>query len=201
MKQKWFSTVGYFHQDKALTVRKLMDQYITQDSVCVEIGVFCGKSLMHLVENSSPKRIIAVDPFEGQVSDTIVGHAIEFHTETDHTMQFDFGTVDYNVHYDYDKVKRMFKDYPHVELIKAYSPIPDLELPIIDFAFIDGDHTLSGIINDLEWIYPVSDGVIVIDDIAILDVRQGVEAFCEQHNLTYHQTAGTDIAWIITEKG
>jgi len=64
---KWQSTIGFFNPEKALTVEELIKTYVTPDTNCIEVGVFCGKSLMHLLEVGNPKHVFAIDPFEGKI--------------------------------------------------------------------------------------------------------------------------------------
>lgn len=190
---KWKSTPGYFHPDKASIVEGLIKDNVTSETNCVEIGVLCGKSLMHLVEHSNPNHVYAIDPFEGQQTQELTLDGILM------------VEVDFSKTYDYDKVLKKFDDYKNVSVIKGYSPMYDLDLPDIGFAFIDGDHSKESVSKDAEWIYSkMSKGLIVFDDYALEGVADAVEEFAEKYSLNVHKSnppsVQTTIAWIFIEK-
>lgn len=190
---KWKSTPGYFHPDKASIVEGLINDTVTSETNCVEIGVLCGKSLMHLVEHSNPNHVYAIDPFEGQQTQELTLDGILM------------VEVDFSKTYDYDKVCNKFKEYDNVTIIKGFSPIYDLDLPDIGFAFIDGDHSKESVSRDAEWIYSkMSKGLIVFDDYALEGVADAVEEFAQKHQLEVHKSnppsVQTTIAWIFIEK-
>ena len=189
---KWQSTIGYFNPEKASAVENLIKNNVTLDTNCIEVGVFCGKSLMHLLEVGNPKHVYGIDPFEGGTSQT-VSSIIDI-------------DLNFDNHYKYDKVLRKFKDYDNVTLYKEYSPMTDKTFPDIGYAFIDGDHSSQSVLKDAEWIYSImKKGVIVFDDYAMPEVKQAIDTFADKHRLIINLSNPTypenKIAWIMIEKG
>jgi hypothetical protein len=189
----WKSVIGFLHPEKAEAVRSLIENYVSSDSVCLEIGTYCGKSLMHLLEHSNPKHVYAIDPFEGDINTQL--------TVLDND-PFAFDTISTPSQYDYDKVKKKFLGFTNVTIIKDKSPLHDDIIPnIIDYAYIDGDHTYSGASADLNWVYKkMNSGVIVIDDYAIDTVQHAVDDFVKNNALTLQTSSPSHpnnvIAWI-----
>lgn len=191
---KWKSTLGFFHPEKASVVQTIIEQYVTSETNCVEIGVLCGKSLMHLVEHSNPNHVYAIDPFEGGTQQQL---------SLDNIMMVE---VNYNEHYDFDKVTKKFQDYDNVTIIKGYSPLHDYDMPDIGYAFIDGNHTKEHVIADAEWVYScMQEGVMIFDDYGIEGVEEAVKEFATKYNLDINlsetPTPQTTIAWILVKKG
>ena len=147
---------------------------------------------MHLLELGNPKHVFAIDPFEGNIQQTLKS-----------VIDLD---IDYSMHYKYDKVVRRFKDFDNVTFYKEYSPLTDQTFPDIGYAFIDGNHSKESVLKDAEWIYSLMNkGVIVFDDYAIEGVKNALVYFAEKYKLeiciskpSYRENT---IAWIIVEKG
>ena len=147
---------------------------------------------MHLLELGNPKHVFAIDPFEGNIQQTLKS-----------VIDLD---IDYSMHYKYDKVVRRFKDFDNVTFYKEYSPLTDQTFPDIGYAFVDGNHTKENVLKDAEWIYSLmTNGIIVFDDYAIEGVKNALVYFAEKYKLelvvsnpTYRENT---IAWIIVEKG
>ena len=191
---KWQSTIGFLNPEKASIIENLIKTHVSADTNCIEVGVFCGKSLMHLLEVGNPKHVFAIDPFEGNVKQTV---------NTITGMNID---IDYNMHYKYDKVLRRFKDFDNVTFYKEYSPLTDQTFPNIGYAYIDGNHGKQEVLDDADWIYSLmSNGVIVFDDYAIEGVKDAVSYFAEKYKLEVCLSDPTNsentIAWILIEKG
>jgi len=190
---KWQSTIGFLNPEKSSIIEELIKTHVTPDTNCIEVGVFCGKSLMHLLEVGNPKHVFAIDPFEGNVNFT----AITVTGGID---------IDYNMHYKYDKVLRRFKDFDNVTIYKEYSPLTDQTFPDIGYAYIDGNHCKQEVLDDAEWIYSLMNkGVIVFADYSIESVKEALNIFAEKYKLEvcfskpiYRENT---IAWIIVEKG
>jgi len=189
---KWQSTIGFFNPEKASVIEELIKTYVTPDTNCIEVGVLCGKSLMHLLEVGNPKHVFAIDPFEGNIQQTLKS-----------VIDMD---IDYSMHYQYDKVLRRFKDFDNVTFYKDYSPLTDQTFPDIGYAFVDGNHSKESVLKDAEWIYSLMNkGIIVFDDYAIEGVKNALVYFAEKYKLeiciskpSYRENT---IAWIIVEKG
>ena len=59
---KWQSHCWLSIPEKAICIEELIKEHVDENTNCIEVGVFCGKSLMHLLENSKPKHVFAIDP-------------------------------------------------------------------------------------------------------------------------------------------
>lgn len=191
---KWQSTVGYLFPEKAIIIEQLIKEHVNENTNCIEVGVFCGKSLMHLLETSKPKHVFAIDPFEGNVVQTVM-HDDFFGLEIDRTQ-----------HYQYDKVVKKFDEFDNVTIIKDYSPLENYLMPEIGYAFIDGNHGKDSVLKDAEWIYSLmSEGVMVFDDYAIEGVEEALKIFARKHNLKIHLSTPENylntVAWILVKKG
>ena len=183
-KYKWQSMVGFLYPSHASILDKLIKKYVNEETICLEIGVFCGKSLMHLLEIGKPKYVYAIDPFEGQPTQDISYGEIDLR-------------IDYANQYQYNKVIKHFKDFDNLTIIKGYSPLPDLELPRIGYAFIDGNHGYKEVLADADWVYTLMDkGVIVFDDYEKEGTSQAVSEFCEKNCLELEVSDCGEIAWI-----
>ena len=191
---KWQSTVGFLFPEKAICIEELIKEHVDENTNCIEVGVFCGKSLMHLLENSKPKHVFAIDPFERNVVQSVM-HDDFFGLEIDRTP-----------HYQYDKVIKKFDEFDNVTFIRDYSPLENYPMPEIGYAFIDGDHSKESVLKDAEWIYSLmTEGVIVFDDYAIEGVKEALNIFAQKYNLEINLSKPNHhlntVAWILVKKG
>jgi hypothetical protein len=63
MRKTWKNTIGFLSPEKAKFCEHVIKEHVTQDSVCLEIGTYCGKSTLHLIEYGNPKKIITIDNY------------------------------------------------------------------------------------------------------------------------------------------
>lgn len=183
--------LGYLNYEKAQTIQKLINEYVNDNSVCLEIGIYCGKSLMHLLAHSNPKKVIGIDPFIENVPDS------DIHIPLQKDMLGALGTVQHTG-YKFETVKSLFEEFNNVEIVKAFSPVLDLELQALNYVYIDGDHSYESVLADLRWVYPKTDGVIILDDIHMDSVRSALEDFGKPYEVSKEQFEGNQIAWIKT---
>jgi hypothetical protein len=184
--KKWQTMAGYVYPWKAELLEHLISTHVDKNTNCLEIGVLCGKSLMHLVETCTPKHVYAVDPF------------IEMHRQATTSSTGITIDIDYHSQYSYDRVSKKFKDFDNVTIIKGYSPLYDYDLPEIGYAFIDGNHHKDCVIDDINWVYSLmKNGIIVFDDYDLDGVAEAIDEFIEKHNLSVHVSDNNQLAWVL----
>tara|TARA_B100002019_G_C21218136_1_gene573114 strand:- start:123 stop:692 length:570 start_codon:yes stop_codon:yes gene_type:complete len=187
---KWQSMVGYVYPWKATVLENLIKQHVDSNTNCIEVGVLCGKSLMHLLEVGKPKHVFGIDPFTGKHQQTV---------QFKDLLDID---INYDTQYDYDRVTDHFKEFDNVTIIKDYSPLHNYEMPEIGYAFIDGNHYYDNVLADAEWIYSLMQkGIMVFDDYDLDGVAEALDVFAEKHNLTISTSDNRELAWILVKKG
>jgi len=173
MRKTWKNTIGFLSPEKATFCEHVIREHVTEDSICLEIGTYCGKSTLHLLEYGNPKTLITVDNYTELEASIEIGNMPNLTFSNPNT-------------YTFESNQKLFKDYPQVQLINATTPV-DMDLPILDYIYIDGGHTYEQKVADLEWVYPnCKDGtVIVLDDWDMQDVQDAIKYFCNKYNQTY----------------
>lgn len=168
MRKTWKNTIGFLSPEKATFCEHVIKEHVTEDSICLEIGTYCGKSTLHLLEHGNPKTLITIDNYS----------ALNYETE--------FGTVSNPKTYTFESNQKLFKDYPQVQLINGTTPL-EINLPVLDYIYIDGGHSYQQKVADLEWVYPnCKEGtVIVLDDWDIQEVQDAIKYFCNKYSQTY----------------
>jgi len=144
----------YFHKDfhfvQGLRHENFIHEFELNKSI-VEIGVQRGDFSNILYKNLAPTELVLIDCFEKQEKCL---YEYDAANNDDHNMN-------------YDICKNRFKNNHEIKIIKAYSTILN-EYPdsYFDIAYIDGDHTFSGALNDLKMCNRVvkSTGFIAGDD-------------------------------------
>tara|TARA_B100001057_G_C22862489_1_gene955114 strand:- start:1364 stop:1945 length:582 start_codon:yes stop_codon:yes gene_type:complete len=173
MRKTWKNTIGFLSPEKAKFCEHVIKEHVTQDSVCLEIGTYCGKSTLHLIEYGNPKKIITIDNYTALES-------------TDSILDIPAVTVSNPESYTFESNRKLFEQYPQVEIIKGHTPF-DLNLPTLDYVYIDGGHTFKQKLADLEWVYPYCKNgtAIVLDDWNMQDVQDAIKYFCTEYNQSY----------------
>ena len=170
MRKTWKNTIGFLSPEKAIFCEHVIKKHVTQDSVCLEIGTYCGKSTLHLIEHGNTKKIITIDNY----------------TALESTPDLLNVTVSNPSAYTFESNKKLFDQYPQVEIIKGHTPF-ELHLPILDYIYIDGGHSYEQKLADLEWVYPYCKDatVIILDDWNMQDVQDAITYFCKEYKQTY----------------
>lgn len=170
---------------------------IKPGTVGAEIGVWEGYSSQKFY-NTNPKMLYLVDPW------SVDGHE-EAQKAGDPTFNYQTyitsyshitggkGEDAYMSHYDkvYNNVKKMFEGKENVQVCrqKATDWFNEYTGEKLDWIYVDGDHSYTGVINDLENCLKVmkDDGIILGDDYkwdSIGDkggVKKAVNEFVDRH--------------------
>jgi predicted O-methyltransferase YrrM len=117
----------------------------------LEIGLWVGRSAYALLNNSPNSTLISIDPVS--------------HEESTEFLEKTFpGRFTYR---------------------QGYSPdaLYTLRGKTFDWVYIDGEHTEKAVTADLLGVVPLldNDGVIVLDDYNITEVREAVDMFMKEH--------------------
>ena len=181
MRKTWKNTIGFLSPEKAKFCEHVIKEHVTQDSVCLEIGTYCGKSTLHLIEYGNPKKIITIDNYTELQSTAGLPDVFE-----ENILDIPTAKISNPKAYTFENNEKLFADYPQVELIKGHTPLK-LKLPILDYIYIDGGHTYEQKVADLEWVFQYcKDGtVIVLDDWSMEDVQNAIKYFCKEYKQSY----------------
>ena len=166
--------------------KEMLEDLVPQGSVLAEIGVFAGDFSEWIVKTLHPKKLYAIDPYHSTIgvmgSGNEHGYGMEF---------FDLELL-------HGFVKHRFLDHPEVELRREFSGPFFKGLPdgTLDAVYIDGDHSLQGVMEDLTAArHAVKEGGWIFGHDYALDpekgnpeikhtVKEAVDAFCATHGLT-----------------
>ena len=105
--------------------------------MCLEIGTYCGKSTLHLIEHGNPKKIITIDNYTALQSTAGLPDVFE-----KDILDIPTAKISNPNAYTFEKNKKLFADYPQVELINGHTPLK-LKLPILDYIYTVNDIFLS----------------------------------------------------------
>jgi hypothetical protein len=81
------------------------------------------------------------------------------------------------------------------EIYKSLSPnasfltgdVTSLDISNYDAIIIDGDHSISGLLSDLDYCYSnMKPGLIFVDDCVHSHIKQTCEDFCSRNNIEYN---------------
>ena len=142
---------GYIYKIEYDSIHKLINEYFNdqQSSIEVlEIGSWKGKSSLMFLQANPKVRVTAIEPFCGPPEV--------------------FKLYGVNTKEDYLHNTSLYSD--RITLIEKYSTDSSLHLDLkdqqFDIFFIDGDHSYSGVINDIRLAlrYTKDNGLIMIDD-------------------------------------
>jgi precorrin-6B methylase 2 len=181
MRKTWKNTIGFLSPEKAKFCEHVIKEHVTQDSVCLEIGTYCGKSTLHLIEYGNPKKIITIDNYTELQSTAGLPDVFE-----ENILDIPTAKISNPKAYTFENNEKLFADYPQVELIKGHTPLK-LKLPILDYIYIVCGHTYEQKVADLEWVFQYcKDGtVIVLDDWFMEDVQNAIKYFCKEYKQSY----------------
>lgn len=164
-------------------VRTLLDP----SGTWVEVGVFKGEFAAKL-RALNPQLLILVDPWDGpSISGDADGNNV----------------ISTDLREDYLRLKALYANDPRVWMFKGRSPdaLKGFGDWSVDAIYIDGDHSYTGVMNDLEEAYRIvkPGGWIMGHDYAInpektlnryqFGVKQATMIFCAKHSLEIHALA------------
>lgn len=156
------------------TTRPMFNEVKGKDLVGVEVGVNKGLNAYRLLKAMDIKMLYLIDPYP-----------IEF---TDSHLTYDNGDERY------EYAQNLLKEFNNKKFYRC--TVNNITLPMLDFAYIDGDHSYEGTMTDLKAIYPKvkKGGILGGDnfDVHWIGVPLAVIDFAREHNL---EIKGTGNQW------
>lgn len=121
---------------KIFETREELFEFLGNNLIIAEIGVFKGDFSKFIFNNLKPKELFLVDIFEGYAGSG---------DKDGDNMQFTY------LENEYESLKSYFKQDENVHIIKENSKnfILSLDDEYLDLIYIDGDHEYSGVKDDL----------------------------------------------------
>ena len=177
------------------TREEMVKDLISKDSTIAEIGVFTGEFTQYMLDTLKPKQLYGIEPYISTIgvmgSGDVNGHNMEFY-ELELLNGF---------------VKNRFLVHTNVSICREksedfFNRIPDGHL---DAVYIDGDHSLEAVKNDLEAArYAVKEGGWIMGHDYALNSEKGnseikhftkeaIDAFCSKYNLEINAFADDGI--------
>ena len=171
---------------KSLILDKLHKEFDDKEIIWCEIGVWDAPTAHYILENFNVKKIYLIDPF------LPARDWIDAPSDYRSVMKRHFPDI---------LTTRNNRDKSHNRLSKyeskcvwledfSYNVHNKLDDESCDIIYVDGEHTYSGVIKDLELYYPKvkKGGWIICDDYHIDGVKKAVIDFSELNNLTINES-------------
>ncbi len=150
----------------------------------IEIGVSGGLNSKYILDNLNIKRLYLVDPY-----DDYVDNSNEY---KDVKVSKDFLSKMNKI------AKRRLRKYEKkISWIKKYSNDALNIVPMVDYIYIDGNHSYEYVLDDCKnyWQKVKNGGILAGHDISMVGVLNAVQDFCKEEKLNF-QVAGQDW-WIV----
>jgi hypothetical protein len=149
----------------------------------VEIGVYKGENALNILQKLNVRTLYLIDPFE-------------LYDDKSSAMgkSKDFPNVEL-------EAKERLKDFADkIVWIKKYSDDALEDIPLVDFAYIDGNHEYSFVKRDMSNYYKKikKDGVLAGHDIQYKEgVKQAFNEFMFEHEATGNSHVSKTDWWIL----
>jgi hypothetical protein len=149
----------------------------------LEVGIFKGEFMDYIINNCSPGSVDGVDIFEGVMcSGNADGNNVIY----------------YSLDTSYKELSEKYSENKNVKLIKSDSSsyLRSIENDYYDIIYIDGDHSYTGVKNDLsESFYKIKNGGYIMGhdyemnmdkakNVYNFGVKKAVDDFCMIYNQT-----------------
>lgn len=176
------------HSPILLETRTELLPFVPKNGRIAELGVFKGDFAAELIAYCSPRELLLVDFWAGEIGSTDHnGHGAEFFQGEDL----------------FARVRQRFADAPQVKLLRmsTVQALQQMEPDSLDMVYIDADHSYLGCIRDLEesWRAIKSGGWIMGHDYGCntakapnhfkYGVEEAVNEFCRKFGQTIHALA------------
>ena len=151
----------------------------------IEIGTWEGKNAKDILDNLNINEIYLIDPW------------IEYEDYREWKNPHPQKELDGA----YQKTKRLLKSYQNkIIYLKNFASKVIDKVPVVDYIYIDGNHTYKYVLEDCEnyWGKVKDGGVMAGHDIDLKEVAKAVQEFCNKRNLIF-QVNGMDW-WIVKKK-
>jgi hypothetical protein len=165
--------------------------------VVCEVGCGYGLHTKHVLENTQVEKIYMIDPYRSY-DDAFSDDVCKYSGKA--TPQEAFSEL---LRCIYKELEPHKNRYEHVRSESPYSSLVFND-GMFDAIFIDGDHTFQACLNDLRawWPKVKQGGFLMGDDYWMPSVKNAVDIFASENNLTYsfHYKEGTDYKIYCFEK-
>jgi len=162
--------------------KHLINQYIEEGSIGVEIGVWTGEFTNLIISSKNIKKLYALDPWISQPKYPGRWYGGK-HPKFKNTKMDGV----------YENVKKRFKDNKNVHLLRDYSThiCKHIKVNELDWAYIDGNHSCEFVTEDLENCRKLvkNGGYLLCDDYHWKDPqanggpKKAIQHFCKKYNL------------------
>ncbi len=129
-----------------------------------EIGVYAGENAKSILKNLNVKKLYLIDPYD----------------LTDESKFYEMFNVKGICH-------RRFRDTKNIKFVEEFSNIAVNQIPLLDFVYIDGDHSFESVTSDMinYWKKIKKGGVMGGHDFTAMNlgVIRAVSNFCVEHGL------------------
>ena len=141
--------------------RRIVARWLPQGAVGAEIGVFKGDFTLSILEHLSPTKLYLIDPWKN-MTDPKFSQSL-FGADGRNDMEKIFAAVK-------DRFSREIGE-GRVVVMRGPSEteLKKMDDRILDYAYVDGDHSYDGVSQDLRLIHTKikSRGFIVLDDYGV----------------------------------
>jgi hypothetical protein len=178
---------------------KFIMHLIKENTIGAEIGVWKGSSSREFIKKNL-KKFYMVDPwsvsgYEEPISNKDETFSLENFYNKYSKIVGSKSEKDFNSHYEsiYKKIIKEFSHLPEVEIVRKNSTdfFNSFEGEKLDWIYIDGDHSYTGVINCLKVMKP--NGIILGDDYKWNNdsdkggVKKAVNEFSNKYNFKVHK--------------
>jgi hypothetical protein len=162
----------------------------------VEVGVCAGMNLRQLAQQKPNIHLTGIDPW------TPTPRGANYRTTKDYQAFYGPRQMD-NLHKRAQDNTRFARNRIDLLRLPSMEALPTFEDRSLDFVFIDGNHSLEGITQDLQWFRKVKPGGWFCghdynhpkNKAGIYGVNQAVDTFVAKHNLNLE--LGVDWFWAV----
>ncbi|MCI5051980.1 MAG: class I SAM-dependent methyltransferase [Simkaniaceae bacterium] len=157
--------------DERIERSNYIKQFIKKDDIGLEIGVFEGAFAYYVLLPAKPKKLYLVDPW--------------VYGRNDLDLKLDRKTVTTNYDKYYQRVRKAFKPFKNVEVIRAKSEDIFYRFTdsYFDYVYIDGEHSYEAVLRDLTNYFPKLKvgGFLLGDDYGWEGVAPAVQKFLKDY--------------------
>lgn len=146
----------------------LFDQnIIPKNAIGAEIGVWKGEFSSEILRHTNPKKLILIDPWK-------------YRSENEYSLRWYGGDKMSQKKMDqiYEDVVEWHGEDPRVKIIRG--TVDDLS-ELVDWIYIDGDHSEEPCYKDLMTSFPYVKSLIIVDDFEWSGVQNAVRRFQQEH--------------------
>lgn len=169
--------LSFLNGDKLKFIIFIIKKYGLQN--ILEVGTFAGGTTYLLSKEFPNSQITTID----------LNNFEEYFQKPDHAR------ILTSIQQGYPEINMQVNNVVRVqEIYKSLSPnarfltgdLKSVDISNCDAIIIDGDHSISGLLSDLDYCYSnMRPGFIFVDDCVHAHIKQTCKDFCSQHNVEY----------------